>query len=107
MKFYNNLLIESTKSAVIARNDDFSEVQILVGIISEQYLSAFDVVVPNKSNQEFKDICDSWDLFGHRLRIENDRLVYGATIDGPDAYEYAKFLSLLTSYIVNEFNFKG
>jgi hypothetical protein len=106
MKFYNNLLIESTKSAVIARNDDFTEVQILVSIASEQYLSAFDIVIPNKSNQEFKDICDSWDLFGHRLRIENG-LVYGATIDGSDAFEYAKFIDLLTSYLIGDFNFKG
>jgi len=97
---FNKLGIEYSQSKLFTPDN-----KILVLIKPEDFAGVTYFSFTDKEQEnEFYDIVKSWDLFGYRFRKENDMLVYSATQNGPDAYEYSKFMSLIISYFNKDFN---
>lgn len=85
--------------------DEFDTFERVARIKNKDYNTEIEFVDSKKAT-EFYNICESWGILIPNLRIKDTVLIYGASPSSSDAYQYHQYMSLILSYLNNDFKLK-
>lgn len=86
--------------------EDSNITEIIATIKDNNYNSEIEFINPEVA-KKFFSICESWDVLIPSLRINNGTLIYSVSQSDFKAYQYYQYMSLIISFLNNDFKIKN